>query len=134
MHKQFEFDGKKFNSAYWVLAHICWGQNMLLLQATNGPAHNYDWFEKVMIGSTFNPDDVLPDLREVLDAFKEIHATSVKHVGSITDAQLDEKNTLGISFNDEGTIRKIIQHHIRHEATHAGHLGWLCKMHGVKTF
>jgi hypothetical protein len=46
---------------------------------------------------------------------------------------LDKDNPAGFGFGGDNSYRMMIQHAIRHEAIHAGHLSWLCKLHGIQT-
>lgn len=134
MRKEFEVQGSKFNSAYWVVAHLIWAENFLLLQALGGKHADHVWLEQFRIGS--DPGEVqeaLPPIKEMLDAWKAIHHTAMLHVRSLPDEILSEDNPLGMGFGGDNSHRMMIQHAIRHEAIHAGHLSWLCKMHGIKT-
>ena len=132
-HKQFEFDGKRFNSVYWLIAHITWAECMLPLKATGGPNPEIVWLSAFKIGT--DPEDGVdgPDFAEVLHQFKRVHHMALDHVRSLTDDQLDLPNLTGVMFGGEDTFRMVIQHTARHEGMHTGHLGWLCKMHGVET-
>jgi hypothetical protein len=104
---------------------------MLILQSTGGEALNIDWLEKVTLGSPHDTS-LLPDTKEVLTTLKNVHEISMNHLATLSNATLDEPNLTGISFGSD-TIRCIIQHAIRHEATHAGHLSWICKLNGINT-
>ncbi len=134
MHKVFEADGKKLNSAYWVTAHLTWSEQFLLLQAIGGNPLNIPWLEQFRIGSKM-PDDKngLPPVKQVLDAWKEIHAAAMAHVRSLPDELLGKDNPAGFGFGGDNSYRMMIQHAIRHEAMHTGHLSWLCKLYGLKT-
>lgn len=131
MKYTFELNGQKLNSPLWIAAHLAWAENMLILQATNGKSFEIDWLEKATLGSPHDTS-LLPNTKEVLSTLKNIHEASMSHLTSLNDASLDEPNSTGISF-DTNTKRSVIQHAIRHEATHAGHLSWICKLNGIST-
>lgn len=134
MYREFEMNGQKFNSAVWVICHCAWGENNLLLKATHGkPVTGFEWLDLFKIGAKPLEREKMPSLEEALKAFKEIHAKAMEHVKSLTDDQLNQKNTLNSSFLEGDTVKFIIQHHIRHEAMHAGHISWIVKMYGTKS-
>ncbi len=134
MFHVFEMDGKKFNSPYWIIAHLTWAQNNLILRATGGTNPEIKWLSKFKLGSTIPPKEELPDLLEVLAGFKKVHQMSLDHIRSLDESKLDEPNVLGINLFEDSSIRGMIHHQIRHEGTHIGHLGWLAKMYGIHTF
>jgi len=131
MKHQFELNGIKLNSPLWIVAHLAWAENFLILQSTGGKPFEYGWLQHFTLGAT--PDESqLPELKEALDAMKAIHEVSLAHIKTLTDAQLDEPTLTGVNFGVDSK-RRVIQHAIRHEGTHSGHLGWICKLQGVRT-
>ncbi len=60
-------------------------------------------------------------------------AICIDYLKTLTDEQLEEENALGMSMGGSKALKNILYHAIRHEGTHAGQLGWLCKLHGLKT-
>ena len=134
MHKVFEMDGLKFNSAYWITAHLVWSEHYILLVGMGGKPMDIPWLDQFGLGSKF-PDDFnsLPPVKEVLGAWKEVHAAAMKQLRSLPDELLDKENPTGFGFGGDNSYRMMIQHAIRHEAIHAGHLSWLCKMYKIKT-
>jgi len=134
MQKVFEVDGKKFNSAYWITAHLTWSEQFLLLLALGGKPLDIPWLDQFRIGAKF-PDDKngLPPIKQILDAWKEIHVAAMAHVRSLPDEVLNKDNPSGFGFGDDKSYRMMIHHAIRHESIHAGHLSWLCKLYGIKT-
>ena len=56
----------------------------------------------------------------------------MKHILTITDEQMALPNVSGMGFGPDNSNRMMIQHCIRHEAMHTGHLSLLCKINGVK--
>jgi len=54
------------------------------------------------------------------------------HLPTLGAEALERPNPSGIPAIGK-TVRDVITHAIRHEGSHIGHLGWLCKLHGVRT-
>ena len=134
MHKVFEVDGKKLNSAYWIAAHLTWSEQFLLLLALGAKPLDFPWLDQFRIGSNLQEDKSgLPAVKDILDAWKEIHMAAMTHVRSLPDEALNNDNPSGFGFGDDKSYRMMIHHAIRHESIHAGHLSWLCKLHGIQT-
>ena len=134
LHNSFECGGIKLNSAFWVMAHLAVTENFLLLHATGGEMIRFSWAKLFGLGSTVPDKKDCPPIEEVLEKLNAIHERSMEHIRKLRDSDLDKPNPTFIKFKDApDTLRMIIQHAIRHEGTHAGHLGWLCKLHSIKT-
>ena len=129
MKKVFEINGHQLNSPIWIAAHLAWAENMLVLKSTGGKVFEIDWLNEVGLGAPHETNH-LPETKEVLNTLKAIHEASLEHITSLTDEQLDEPNLTGINFGGN-TKKRVIQHAIRHEGTHAGHLSWICKLQGI---
>lgn len=127
----FEINGKKLNSIYWIAAHLVWAENFLVLQATGGKSVDIPWLEHYKLGSNGSLHSNRAGLKEVLADLKTVHEASIAHILTLSDESLYQPNPMGFSFGNDQTNRMMIIHAIRHEGTHAGHLGWLCKLHGV---
>lgn len=132
-YKQWEVNGHKLNSVAWINAHLCWSEDFLLLKATGGKSPDIKWAEHYSFGSDGSLHEEGLDFKEVLDHRKIIHEAAMAHIRSLRNEDLDKENLMGIQFGSDKSIRNIIKHAIRHEGTHAGHLGWLCKINGAKT-
>ena len=132
-NKQWEVNGAKLNSIAWINSHLCWSENFLLIQATGGVSPDIHWLEHYSFGSDGTLHDAKVDMKAILADRKIVHEAAMKHIRSLSDADLEKENPLGIQFSQNKSIKTIIQHAIRHEGTHAGHLGWLCKISGAKT-
>jgi len=132
--KVFVCEGKKLNSVNWIIAHLCWTDDFLLVQSTKNDLQiKQEWFEEFGYGS--NPDDVKTKLSydvyiQKLNSNREQIITYLK---TINDEQLEEDNALKMSMGNSKALKNILYHAIRHEGIHAGHLGWLCKLHGLET-
>lgn len=132
-YKTFEFDGKRFNSVIWEIGHLAMSENFLANYLTYGPATKADWFKYFSMGGDNKVTDDYPDFKEVLYSFKQIHASTIEHINGLTDEDLDKPTKKEFNVAGIETVRDAIIHSIRHETTHTGHLGWLCKLHGVKS-
>lgn len=134
MDRVFEVNGFTTNSPYWILAHLCWAENMLLLQCMGHKGLDIPWLNDFKIGSSKGEKPAnAPDLKEVLTALKDIHVAALELLSSMTDEELDEDNKLGVSFGENRSKRFIAMHAIRHEGTHLGQLSLIAKMYGKQT-
>ena len=133
IHKVFEIEGKQLNSIIWLIAHITVSENWLLLVCTGGEKVSIPWARQFGLGSEVPKAEDCPPFEEVLNYFNEVHEKSIAYISQLTDDDLNKPTANGIDFGGEDSIRAIIKHAIRHEGAHAGHLGWLCKLFGVKT-
>ncbi len=133
MTKTFECEGVKLNSAYWIIGHIAWAENMLLLRGTGAKRLRLPWLKAFEIGAKFEYTADMPPIKALIDGMNSIREAAIAQLKTIRDEQLDEPNAIDFKVAGDNTTRMIIQHAARHEATHAGHLGWLCKLHGLKT-
>lgn len=133
LHHVFEINGNRLNSAFWIMAHLPVTQNYLMLRATGGEHVKIPWARQFGQGSTPPIPSEFPSLDEVKGVMKEVHEKSLAHVRGLAPGILEQPNLAGFEFPGVKTVRDVIVHAIRHEGTHAGHLGWLCKLHGIKT-
>ncbi|MDB5228366.1 MAG: hypothetical protein JWN78_2559 [Bacteroidota bacterium] len=133
INKTFDANGVPLNSAKWIMAHLAWGEHFLILEAMGGEKIPVEWFSKVAFGSPMTDPSSLPDIEEILSTLKTVHETANNFVRPLTDEFLEEKNVSGLRFGPNESKRYMLMHAIRHEGTHAGHLGWLCKINGIKT-
>ena len=133
IHKVFEIEGIQLNSIIWLIAHITVSENWLLLVCTGAEHVKIPWARQFGLGSEIPKKEDCPPFDEVLTYFNQVHKEAIAHVSRLTDEDLEKPTANGIDFGGEDSIRAIIKHAIRHEGTHAGHLGWLCKLFGVKT-
>lgn len=132
--KVFICEGKKLNSVNWIIAHLCWTDEFLLVQSTKNELQlKKDWFEEFGLGS--NPEAVKTKLSydEYVQLLNSNREQIINYVKTLLDEQLEEDNILQMSMGGSKALKNILYHAIRHEGTHAGHLGWLCKLHGLET-
>lgn len=130
--KCFEFEDKKINNLYWVVAHLAHSEDFLLSVALGKAGHNYAWLKRYEIGGS---QDISPKVsyKELIEVSKEIHQKCMKNLDEMTDEELNKDNMLGLNFAGDFSKRAIIMHQIRHEGIHAGHLSLLCKLNNIKT-
>lgn len=131
VYKSFMVEGKKFNPVIWEIGHMANSENFLLLYLTHGKGLRFEWAKLFGIGVTPPKKENYPPYDELWKAFQDVHEYAINHISSLTEEELDAPSR--IEFAGVTTVREAIQHGIRHEGTHIGHLGWLCKMHDVKT-
>ncbi len=132
IYKVFELEGIKLNSIIWLIAHLAVSENWLLLVCTGGDRVKIPWARQFGMGSEIPKQEDCPPFEEVLDYFNKVHTECVNYISQLTDEDLAKPTTNGVKFGGEDSVRAIIKHAIRHEGAHAGQLGWLCKLHGVK--
>jgi hypothetical protein len=116
----------------WIIAHLAWSQHALLLQALGSPIPLPDELIFFKIGSTAAPQPEWPSIDKILNEMKNIHEASMQYVRSLNDDELMTPNIIGLKFGEDNSKRIIIQHAIRHESMHCGHLSWICKIQGLK--
>jgi uncharacterized damage-inducible protein DinB len=131
--EELNFNGIKLNSIYWLGAHLVWAENFLIVTTTGGTAVNLPWLGHYKLGCDGTLHEGHGNFKSVLDDWKQVHENAMQHLLSITNEQMHQPNPLGLSFGADNTNRMMIMHAIRHESTHVGQLGWLCKLHGIQT-
>ena len=129
----FTVNGFRLNSAYWLTAHLAWAEHFLLLQGTGSTVALPEFLKDYGISSNGEVPADAPDYKTILHTLNSQHEIALQHLLSLSDEALQQPNPLGITFGTSNTVKMVIQHAIRHEGTHAGHIGWLCKLHGVAT-
>ncbi len=132
MNRQIEIDGIKFNSAYWIVAHLVWTEHFLVVEGIGGENMNIDWINEYGFGG--KPEDIKkkPPYEEILNKLEEVHTRAFDIIKGLSDEQLDEDNNLGASFGGSKSKRTLIIHAIRHEPMHIGQLSWILKLNGKK--
>jgi len=130
---QWEVNGKKLNSIAWIAAHLVWAEDFLIIRATGGKGIGLEWLEHYKLGSDGSLHEEKPDMKNLVTILKEGHVKATTHLLGLNNDKLNEDNPLGFGFAGVKTNRMMIQHAIRHEAMHTGHLSWLCKINGVQS-
>ena len=132
-YKVFSLEDKELNSLHWIVCHLCWAESFLTVKSSGGEIETPAWFEKYAFGTTAPSKEEGPSFEEALQTLKENHQKCIIYLESLKEEDLDKDNVFGMSFGKEKSIAMMLMHAIRHEGTHAGHLGCLCKLSGVKT-
>lgn len=132
IYKEFAIEGKKLNCAYWIYGHLAVTENYLLLRSTGGEIERFAWAKPFGLGGSLPDVNERVSVEEITTTLQQVHDKSISWIKSLTDDQLKEPNKGGMNFGD-GSIADLIKHAIAHEASHAGHLGWICKLSGIKT-
>lgn len=133
LFKTFESEGKKLNNAMFILGHLAVTENYLCLRCTGGEIVRFGWAKLFALGAPVPSASECPPLEEILHTMNEVHQKTLVHIRSLSNEDLDKINVGGFKFATDESNRSVILHSVRHESSHAGHLGWLCKLHGVKT-
>lgn len=130
--QQIEVGEIKLNCSQWLIAHIAWAEHALLLQALGSTIRLPDSLSAYKIGSSATPTADWPDIDVIIADMKIIHNEAMHYVSLLSDESLNEPNLSGLKFGEDNSKRISIQHAIRHEAMHCGHLSWICKLQGLK--
>jgi hypothetical protein len=132
-YEMIDFGGKKFNSVYWLTAHLIWAEDYLIVQGTGGKSVAPDWAAHYMIKSDSSLHEGHGDFKSLLADMKRVHEEAMTYLRAQDDTILDKDNALGFHFGDgDASNRFIVMHAVRHEGGHSGNLAWLCKMHEIK--
>lgn len=130
--RRFQINDFQTCNIYWILAHLTWAQDFLILRGVGNKGSGIGWLDDFGIGSEFPDKPKFAPYKEIVDNFNQIHQQSITLVKTIPVETLNEANNVGIKFSAGDSKRIIINHCIRHEGIHCGHLGWLLRMHGKK--
>lgn len=132
--KRFDVNGKKLNSVYWMIGHMAWAENSLVLRSTGGPNPEIPWLKHFGIGKPADEgENCGVPYSEIYAGFKKVHELTMDHLGQLDPQSLDAENKINWEVLGGKTMRNTIMHHIRHENNHIGQLLWLVNMHGEKT-
>lgn len=130
--KVFEIDGITLNTMHWMVGHMAWAEQDLILIGTHGQKSSFTFLDDFAISKSGNENTLIP-FEELVSAMKDVHQLSVAHLHTLADSDLEKENAYKLGFNFPPTYKTIIMHHIRHLGVHTGHLSWLCKLYGLKT-
>lgn len=129
-----ELGGLKFNSIYWLTAHLLWAEDNLIVKMTGGTSDLPIWLQHYHLGADGSLHAGHGSFKELLDLMKTYHQFSLDYVRNLSDEKLNEDNISKFGFGDGDVSNRLsIMHAIRHESTHTGHFSWLAKMAGVNT-
>lgn len=131
--RSFEVNGKTLNSPLWIIGHLAVTENYLCLRSTGAEIVRFSWAKQFGLGAALPSESEYPAASEILEIFHAVHEASMRKIMSLSDEDLLQVNASGMKFGGDDSVRTIVRHAIAHEGQHAGHLGWLCKLNGVKT-
>ncbi|MGP8215117.1 MAG: DinB family protein [Bacteroidia bacterium] len=132
LQKQFNAGELKTNSIHWLVAHLTWAEDFLILRGIGNKGMNVPWFKKFKVGSAYPEKADLPDYNELVQTFEEAHKLALQTINELADEDLEQTNHIGLKFEAGDSKEIVIQHSIRHEGMHCGQLAWLLRMHGVE--
>lgn len=132
-HQSFHLAGCPINSILWIAAHLAVSANFLLLHSTGAERLKLTWSRAYGLGGQGLPIEEAPTMKDIFDALHEIQSRAEIHIAALSDSDLSKPTTTGVNFGGEDSLRGIIAHHIRHENSHSGQLGLICKALGKPT-
>lgn len=132
LFKQIEFNGVKFNTAYWMVCHLVWTEHFLIVQGVGNKTLNIPWLEQFEQGSDPSEIKNMPEYKDVLRNLDEVHAEAVKILNSLPDEELEKPNHINATFGQKNDKLGVIRHCIRHEPMHIGQISWIIKAGGGK--
>jgi len=132
IHKVYEVNGVKMNSAYWILAHLVWTEHFLIIEGIGGESLGIEWLNDYGFGSV--PDEIKnqPSIEEVRKSFEEVHTKAMDILNSMTDELMEAENNIEANFGGSKDKFHVLMHAIRHEPMHIGQLSWILKVNGIK--
>ncbi|MBN8586313.1 MAG: DinB family protein [Ignavibacteria bacterium] len=132
IHKVYEVNGVKMNSAYWILAHLVWTEHFLVIEGIGGESLGIEWLNDYGFGSV--PDEIKnqPSIEEVRKRFEEVHTKAMDILNSMTDELMEAENNIEANFGGSKDKFHVLMHAIRHEPMHIGQLSWILKINGIK--
>lgn len=124
----------QFNSIYWLMAHLAWAENYLVVEMTGGKSVAPHWLNHYSLGADGSVHEGHGSFKELLDDVKAVHEKSMQYLSLLSDEDLAKENAGKFQFGDgDATCRFSVQHAIRHEALHTGHLSLIAKLNKQKT-
>lgn len=130
--KSFAIGEFNTNSIHWMVAHLAWAEDFLVLRGVGNRGLGLEWFEHFKLGSEYPDTSKFPSYEEAFDTLNRVHTQAMELLKTMDDGALEEPNHVGVKFGAGDSKRAIIHHCIRHEGIHCGHIGWLLRMHGRK--
>lgn len=133
-YENIEFGREKFNSIFWLTAHLVWAENNLVVVQTGGDIDAPEWLNHYSIQSDGTLHENHGTFKELLDLMNSLHPKAMAHLESLCYAKLDSDNLSKMSFDGIDISKRLcVIHSIRHESTHSGNFSWICKMKNIKT-
>jgi hypothetical protein len=132
INKQYEINGVKMNSAYWIVAHLAWTEHFLIIEGVGGDSLGIEWLNDFCFGSSPGEIKYAPPYSEVLKTLGEIHTKAIEILNNLSDVELEEENNINANFGGKTNKEVVIMHAIWHEPMHIGQLSWILKANGIK--
>lgn len=132
LKKEYELNGAKLNSAYWLIAHLVWTEHFLIIEGIGGDSMAIEWLNDYAIGTAPEDIDSGPPFEEILATLDEVHKRAIEILSKTTDEQLESENNIGATFGGKNTKETVFMHAIRHEPMHIGQLSWILKANGIR--
>lgn len=132
LKKEYEINGTKLNSAYWILAHTVWTEHFLIIEGIGGQSMGIEWLNDFGFGS--EPEKIKngPSVDEIKLRLEEVHKKAIEILNSMTDEMMQANNNIEANFGGSNSKESVLMHAIRHEPMHIGQLSWILKINGVK--
>src|ERR1041384_2156047 len=69
--KEIEANGQKLNSIQWIVAHMAWAEDGLMLKGAGHKGSGIEWLEQFKIGGSGADKTKWPPFEEVMKGFNE---------------------------------------------------------------
>lgn len=132
IYKQYEINGIKMNSAYWLIAHLIWTEHFLIIEGIGGESLGIEWLDDFGFGSEPDKIENPPSIEEVKKRGEEVHAKAMEILNNMTDEQMEAENNIEATFGGSKSKMTVLMHAIRHEPMHIGQISWILKANGIK--
>ena len=132
LHKVYEINGIKLNSAYWMMAHLVWTEHFLIIEGIGGSSMGIEWLNDFGFGSVPEEIENQPSIDEVRKAMEDVHKRAIEILSGMTDEEMQEDNNIEAAFGGSKSKETVMMHAIRHEPMHIGQLSWILKANGIK--
>jgi uncharacterized damage-inducible protein DinB len=132
LHKRYELEGVKMNSAYWILAHMVWTEHFLILEGIGGESIGIEWLNDFGFGA--DPDSIQnpPSVEEIKSKMDEVHKRALEILNTMTDEMMMADNNIEATFGGSQSKESVLMHAIRHAPMHVGQISWILKINGIK--
>ena len=132
IHKVYEVNGVKMNSAYWILAHLTWTEHFLIIEGIGGESLGIEWLDDFGFGSEPDKVENPPDIEEVRKRYEEVHNKAMEILNNMSDEQMEADNNIEANFGGSKDKFHVLMHAIRHEPMHVGQISWILKANGIR--
>ncbi len=138
IHKIYEINGVKLNSAFWIQAHLVWTEHFLIIEGIGGESLGIEWLNDFAYGTEplqgCKPDKVEnpPSVDEVKNKMEEVHIRAIEILNGMTDELMQAENNIEANFGGFSNKECVLMHAIRHEPMHVGQISWILKVNGIK--